>query len=521
MLDTFKLSFKLKITYMTNSFLYSIKRIPLIKKIVPDNAYADSTFKAFGTIFSISSTIVKTFLFKFIYFFSIFLLAEFLKENAPSSYYLHILFFFTLNGALIKNNLFDVSNDNYYAIILMHMDANKYAISNYLYFLIKNLLGFILPCLVVFFITDLPLYICLLVPIFITMVKLTFVGINILYIEVTKKVKNILNNKYTVIYLIIFTLLTGLPLLNIVINKELFLIFTIIFIITGILSLIKILNYKNYLKIYKVVYNESLNLDKIDNTKILKETVEGQIEYNSKYNSNKKGYDYFHDLFVKRHNKILIKAVKLQSIIIFIISLAVILFVIFIPDLNKEINNIPLNYLSYFIFLMYSLNRGTIYTQALFMNCDHSMLTYRFFRRPEVILGLFKVRLKTLIKLNLIPSSIIAITLPLVLLLTGGTDNIINYLILFVSIISMSIFFSVHYLVMYYLLQPYNANTELKSGTYKIVQALTYLVCYYMIQIKLPTFYFGISMIIFSIIYSLIALLLAYKLAPNKFKIHN
>ena len=153
------------------------------------------------------------------------------------------------------------------------------------------------------------------------------------------------------------------------------------------------------------------------------------------------------------------------------------------------------------------------------MNCDHSLLTYRFYRTPSVILGMFKERLKTLISINLLPASIIAIGLPLLLFLTGGTDNYFNYIILFISIIAMSIFFSIHYLVMYYLLQPYTVNTEIKSSTYRVVQALTYFICYYMINLRLPTFYFGLLMTLFCIIYSIIALILAYKLAPKTFKL--
>ena len=158
-------------------------------------------------------------------------------------------------------------------------------------------------------------------------------------------------------------------------------------------------------------------------------------------------------------------------------------------------------------------------TQAMFMNCDHSMLTYRICRTPKVILGLFKERLKTLIVVNLLPTLIIAIALPVLLFITGGTDNILNYFILFISIIAMSIFFSVHYLVMYYLLQPYNVNTEMKSSTYKVVQTITYFVCWYMIQIQLPTVSFGIAAIGFCILYCLISLVLAYKYAPKTFKL--
>ena len=187
--------------------------------------------------------------------------------------------------------------------------------------------------------------------------------------------------------------------------------------------------------------------------------------------------------------------------------------------MRTKINDFTLRYLPYFVFIMYIINRGTVVTQAMFMNCDHSMLTYRFYKTPKVILSLFKERLKTLIQINLLPAIVIAIGLPLTLYLTGGTDNPLNYAILFISIIAMSIFFSVHYLILYYLLQPYNVNIEMKSSTYTIAQTITYFVCYAMLQIKMPTYIFGISTIIFSIIYCIISLILVYKYAPKTFKL--
>ena len=41
------------------------------------------------------------------------------------------------------------------------------------------------------------------------------------------------------------------------------------------------------------------------------------------------------------------------------------------------------------LFIMYFINRGASFTQALFMNCDHSLLTYTFYRKPNAILELF------------------------------------------------------------------------------------------------------------------------------------
>ena len=92
-------------------------------------------------------------------------------------------------------------------------------------------------------------------------------------------------------------------------------------------------------------------------------------------------------------------------------------------------------------------------------------------------------------------------------------------MVIVVSIVAMSIFFSVHYLVMYYLLQPYNASTEMKSSTYKVVQGLTYFVAYIFIGVKIPTLYFGVAMTVFCVGYSLISLVLAYKYAPKTFKL--
>ena len=147
------------------------------------------------------------------------------------------------------------------------------------------------------------------------------------------------------------------------------------------------------------------------------------------------------------------------------------------------------------------------------------MLSYRFFRQPDAILSLFKARLKTIITINLIPSLVTAALLPLLLFVSGGTDNPVNYILLPVSIIFMSVFFSVHYLVIYYLLQPYDIHMQAKSHTYSIVCAVTYFVCYMFIRIQAPTLYFAAGVIIFTVLYITFSLYLAYRFAPKTFKL--
>ena len=92
-------------------------------------------------------------------------------------------------------------------------------------------------------------------------------------------------------------------------------------------------------------------------------------------------------------------------------------------------------------------------------------------------------------------------------------------MVLLVSILAMSLFFSIHYLTVYYLLQPYTAGTEMKSGTYRIVMILTYVACYAMMNLRLPTLAFGAACIAFCVVYSIVACVLVYKFAPQTFRL--
>ena len=523
MLESFITSFKLKNTYRVNSIIYSVKQLPIIKKILPESLYKNKALKIIGNIISIIMEICTIFLGKFLYiFFCIIAMLPVFKLN-NDEVFMHIFLFLTIIGGIMNTYMFNPTKDKYYAMIIMHMDAKKYTLSNYIYAMLKTLIGF-MPFTIIFgLMTKVPLYICIIMSIFVVMVKLSFSAYNLIKFKKTNIAQSEnLPDKFT--WLVIGILLLcayGLPYLKITINQIIFIICFVISIITGILSIKIIKSFDQYKQMYKqLLTNENVYAtENAGSTQTLKENVSKQIELDKNFTSNKHGFAYFHELFVKRHSKILTKAIKKQSIVIIVIFAILIIATIKSKTIATGINAMLLVYLPYFVFIMYILNRGTTVTQAMFMNCDHSMLLYRIYRTPKVILGIFKERLKTLIFLNLIPATLIGIGMSFLLYISGGTNEPLNYIILFVSIISMSIFFSVHYLVMYYLLQPYNVNTEMKSTTYSVVQGLTYFVCYFLIGEKLPTFYFGLTTIIFSISYCIIALILVYKKAPKTFKL--
>ena len=77
----------------------------------------------------------------------------------------------------------------------------------------------------------------------------------------------------------------------------------------------------------------------------------------------------------------------------------------------------------------------------------------------------------------------------------------------------------IHILTIYYLLQPYNAGTEIKSATYRIVTIVTYFICFFMMQIRMSTMIFGGMTILFCVLYCIAASVLVYKFAPKTFKL--
>ena len=83
----------------------------------------------------------------------------------------------------------------------------------------------------------------------------------------------------------------------------------------------------------------------------------------------------------------------------------------------------------------------------------------------------------------------------------------------------MSVFFSVHNLVLYYLLQPYNVEIQMKSSLYSLADIVTYAACYWLMGMRLPTFAFGVCVTVFCAVYIAGALALVYRLAPATFKL--
>lgn len=521
MINTLRLSFALKNTYRVNSILYAVKQIPGLKRLLPDMLYQVRGLKIFANILTGIWEVLSIFLGKFLYFLTMVCGVGLLYEKVPTeAAFLHILLFLTVIGAFLNTKMFNPTRDKYYAMILMRMDARAYTLSNYVYAMAKVVVGFLPMTLLFGLLRNVPWWACLLLPPAVAGAKLTVAALSLWDYRRRGLAYN--ENKLSKFVWLgaggLLALAYGLPALGIALPMAVSLAMFGLLIVTGLLSVHTIRTFDRYRDVNQELLAQMLHqMDSVKSSAKL--SVEKTISADTTLTSRRQGFAYLNELFIKRHQKILWKATQKISGALLLLTAGALLALRLAPDIRETVNGVLLSWLPYFTFIMYSLNRGTGFTRALFMNCDHSLLTYACFKEPRHILALFRIRLWEIVKINAVPALILGGGLALLLWASGGTANPLEYAVLVVSILAMSVFFSIHYLTIYYLIQPYNAATELKSGAYSLVMMATYLVCFALMNVRMPILAFGLACIGFCAIYSVAACILVYRLAPRTFRL--
>lgn len=517
---TLRISFSLKNTYRVNSILFGLKQIPLIKEVLPLSLYRASGIKIAANILTVIWEVITAFLGKFLFFLlGIWLAVELYETKESGTLFFHLFVCLTMLGAFGNTYVFNPSRDKYYALILMRMNAKEYTLIHYAYFLLKLFVGYTVFGLIFGLSCGLSVWECFLFPFSVVGMKSVMIAWSLRDFKRTGKAanENKLEKWYWIAIVLLLAAAYGLPVVEIMLPRTVSIFVLVIFVVAGLISAKSIVVFDEYYEIQRQILVD-LMLDFKMSSDIVQEQSRNMISVDTKISSGRRGYEYLNELFVKRHRKILWRSSKRIAAIILIGAVAASAALWFHPQVGDGVNGLIMEFLPYFVFIMYSINRGAGFTRALFVNCDRCLLTYAFYKQPKHILKLFAIRLRELIKINLLPAFVLAVSLDVLLYISGGTDIFTNYLIVFVSIIAMSIFFSVHYLTIYYLLQPYNADTEVKSGMYQIIMTATYVICYVFIHIKMQLVLFGITAIVFCVAYCVIACTLVYRMAPKTFR---
>lgn len=162
---------------------------------------------------------------------------------------------------------------------------------------------------------------------------------------------------------------------------------------------------------------------------------------------------------------------------------------------------------------------GEHFTKFCFYNMDRVLMKNNYYRQPDYLLESIWIRLKHAIRFNLPIFFTIIVGTTLIYFISGG-QSLSVLLLAYLSSAVLMVFFSVHYLFLYYTIQPYTENMENKSPIYSIATFITFYAPIFLLQ-EVDAMSSGviIYIYIFILIYLVIGLFAVIKIAPKRFKL--
>jgi signal transduction histidine kinase len=179
----------------------------------------------------------------------------------------------------------------------------------------------------------------------------------------------------------------------------------------------------------------------------------------------------------------------------------------------------PRQILPAFVFVMYMASIGERATRAMFYNCDLALLRYPFYRQKDAVLSNFTVRLRMITRLNLVIAAAIVAAVVATQFLFGWEWPLLGIASFALAILSLAMFFSVHYLFLYYVFQPYTADLGMRNPFFQAINVVVYMACFLSLQIDSPPSYFTLVVIALTVAYMAVALFLVHRYAPRTFRL--
>lgn len=527
-----------------HGIMFYIQKIPFLGRIF-DNAHSwirhlDFIITPISIIFNFITSII----FKIIYFLFMFITASYVLDIFEKKELLNntmsVIYFITgiiLLGVL-RSALFFYENgrDSYIFVKMLRIDPRKYYLGNFFYFNINHTITYSLALIIFINILSLMngLYILDEISLLGIFSLVSFIStIRYLFAFLFLKLNLSENTAKKWIYisfiitLVIYIIMLILLIAEINIDTR-FLYdwkFIPISLIIVLFVTFKIIKNKN---IEKIAY-ENLKIKDFNSANMDVETLSGtkvkveDMKVGEKDFSNYQGIEYINKIFFFRYKKALFKKKIVGDLIkatILIILLSVQL--IFADKINlyyqnnvKEISEIR-KILPYLAFgLSYFMFNGEFFIKFLYHNMDKKLLKHNFYREPSNVLKGLKIRIIKLLKFHL-PIFILFLS-NILLAAKQGNMNVYEILRCGAFAILGYIFFTFYYLYMYYLIQPFTNEGQLKNPIMTIVPWALYMALFVMAPSENRETYLIILGIV-CLLFLILGGILVYHFAPSRFK---
>lgn len=557
-----------------NGLVFALKKTPLIGKILPDRLYRTTALKIIYWIIHIIKEAFMLFLGKIaglslVYLIAMFLKTEYIEQGiAPQGvsesvlFGVFSLFFFmvyALCGILIGVPVFKCPPEKEYLVFMLRMNARKLDNTLFVYDLLKLVAGYLIvaPFAAVF---GAPVWAWLGIPVLAVFIKLFGAGLQAFLFKIKSRHHKPMHNSAMGIALRLLIAMLFAPILLVIIINGYFIPAGIIFAAAALLVLLGVWGFMQLKgfdsNLHRRALRENITRTEIehashnDTTKQFK-----KIKAKGSVKGDKKGFEFLNALFVRRHRKLfVVQPVVFIIGILLIVGLAVTAFISnyhmkFGSDstvqmiVNNLINmilfrgyedalmpfeadsgNLFIRYVAQdhmlgMIILLAMADVSFKATQAMYINCDNSLMTFSFFKQRDKIMQLFDIRFKQLIKLNIVPAVFCGLCSNLVLFYSGGQDYPFHYLVNILICILISAVNSITWLSLYYLFQPFTTSVNVKSGAYIAARTIISILMLHICWIPCKSWLLLGILIVFTAAYVMLLRKLVRKYAPKTWKV--
>ena len=230
------------------------------------------------------------------------------------------------------------------------------------------------------------------------------------------------------------------------------------------------------------------------------------------------GYAYLTDLFFERHRRLVRRPVHIRLWVIAGVGLAGLAAGrLFAPEAGRYLALLMETKLPVLFLAMLYLSTGEQMCRAFFYHCDVNLLRHRFYRNDAF--AHFFIRLVRLIGQNALVAAALAAALTVVYLEAGGGTWGPEIVFLWISALALSVFFSVHHLALYYLLQPYTTELNVRNPLFFLFHSVIGGICGLSLFIRVPSGAVAACAAALAIVYLLAALVLVRRYGSRTFRV--
>lgn len=536
MIHYFSTFFNIQFSSNYNKIVYTMQKLPILGRVVSDKWYKSNELKSSLSILSFVLFILNN-LIKKVMFFGFFLLVSlfipFIWQNVTLStqeIFVTLLLLNILFGGTVLKSLFidivseiDIISIKFFSIPPKIYYQIKLIYDYVCYFIFNSLVlaGF-------FYFLQLPIFQAFIFLISIICIRTFTTSVSIHFykwgLNPNKEIWTWITIILSVTSWIASLALSyfNYPLSLNGITEGWFVLVIVVLFVTGVIG------WKNSDELNPIAFRllsfETLrthqkDLENVESASVsMKETDYKELE-DEDVVKKQEGIAYLNEIFFQRTRHHLFNHIRRRVVLSALVSIGLVVLFFFTGEAFSDsytffytigfISFIASNYLYY----------GEEFSKFCFYNLDRKLMKYRFYRKPDIVMESIKIRFIKALKLNLPVLLLFMVTTLLFYIFSDGV-SVAALLLSFGLQLLLMIFFSLNYLILYYLIQPYTESMKTKSPVYSTINGLFLFFFFSVLYVENEMLPIIIPIItVFMILYLPIGLFTVYKIAPKQFKL--